>query len=184
MLTVGDKLPAFNVKAVVSLEKGKEFKEINQDTYKGKWQIIFFWPKDFTFICPTEIAEFGKHDKEFQDRDAQILGVSTDSEFVHHAWRTHHADLKNLPFPMLADIKRELSSSLGVLHKEEGVALRATFIVDPEGIIRHVSANDLSVGRNVKEVVRTLDAFQTDELCPCNWQKGEETLTSKLQKAG
>ncbi|MBM7118384.1 peroxiredoxin [Archangium primigenium] len=184
MLTVGDKLPAFNVKAVVSLEKGKEFKDINQDTYKGKWQIIFFWPKDFTFICPTEIAEFGKHDKEFQDRDAQILGVSTDSEFVHHAWRTHHADLKNLPFPMLADIKRELSSSLGVLHKEEGVALRATFIVDPEGIIRHVSANDLSVGRNVKEVVRTLDAFQTDELCPCNWQKGEETLTSKLQKAG
>jgi len=184
MLTVGDKLPAFNVKAVVSLEKGKEFKDINQDTYKGKWQIIFFWPKDFTFICPTEIAEFGKHDKEFQDRDAQILGVSTDSEFVHHAWRTHHADLKNLPFPMLADIKRELSASLGVLHKEEGVALRATFIVDPEGIIRHVSANDLSVGRNVKEVVRTLDAFQTDELCPCNWQKGEETLTSKLQKAG
>ena len=184
MLTVGDKLPAFNVKAVVSLEKGKEFKDINQDTYKGKWQIIFFWPKDFTFICPTEIAEFGKHDKEFQDRDAQILGVSTDSEFVHHAWRTHHPDLKNLPFPMLADIKRELSASLGVLHKEEGVALRATFIVDPEGIIRHVSANDLSVGRNVKEVVRTLDAFQTDELCPCNWQKGEETLTSKLQKAG
>jgi len=184
MLTVGDKLPAFNVKSVVSLEKGKEFKDITQDTYKGKWQILFFWPKDFTFICPTEIAEFGKHDKDFKDRDAQILGVSTDSEFVHHAWRTHHADLKNLPFPMLADIKRELSASLGVLHKEEGVALRATFIVDPEGIIRHVSVNDLSVGRNVKEVVRTLDAFQTDELCPCNWQKGEETLTSKLQKAG
>ncbi|ATB31671.1 peroxiredoxin [Melittangium boletus] len=184
MLTVGDKLPAFNVKSVVSLEKGKEFKDITQDSFKGKWQILFFWPKDFTFICPTEIAEFGKHDKDFKDRDAQILGVSTDSEFVHHAWRTHHADLKHLPFPMLADIKRELSASLGVLHKEEGVALRATFIVDPEGIIRHVSVNDLSVGRNVKEVLRTLDAFQTDELCPCNWQKGEETLTSKLQKAG
>ena len=130
MLTVGDKLPAFNVKAVVSLEKGKEFKEINQDTYKGKWQIIFFWPKDFTFICPTEIAEFGKHDKEFQDRDAQILGVSTDSECVHHAWRTHHADLKNLPFPMLADIKRELSSSLGVLHKEEGCLLYTSDAAD------------------------------------------------------
>ena len=184
MLTVGDKLPAFDLKAVVSLEKGKEFKQVNQDTYKGKWQVLFFWPKDFTFICPTEIAEFGKRDKDFQDRSAQILGVSTDSEFVHHAWRTHHPDLKGLPFPMLADIKRELSAGLGVLHKDEGVALRATFIVDPQGIIRHVSVNDLSVGRNVSEVLRTLDAFQTDELCPCNWQKGEETLTKKLAKAG
>jgi len=184
MLTVGDKIPAFNLKAVVSLEKGKEFKDINQDSYKGKWTVLFFWPKDFTFICPTEIAEFGKRDKDFQDRNAQILGVSTDSEFVHHAWRTHHPDLKGLPFPMVADIKRELSASLGVLHKDEGVALRATFIADPEGIIRHVSVNDLSVGRNVSEVIRTLDAFQTDELCPCNWQKGEETLTSKLAKAG
>jgi peroxiredoxin (alkyl hydroperoxide reductase subunit C) len=184
MLTVGDKIPAFNVTGVVSLEKGKEFKEINQDTYKGKWLVLFFWPKDFTFICPTEIAEFGKREKDFQDRSAQVLGVSTDSEYVHHAWRTHHPDLKNLPFPMLADIKRELSTSLGVLHKEAGVALRATFIVDPQGIIRHVSVNDLSVGRNVSEVLRTLDAFQTDELCPCNWQKGEETLTKKLAKAG
>jgi peroxiredoxin (alkyl hydroperoxide reductase subunit C) len=184
MLTVGDKLPAFNVKAVVSLEKGKEFSQVDNNTYKGKWLVLFFWPKDFTFICPTEIAEFGKKDKDFKDRDAQILGVSTDSEFVHHAWRTHHPDLKSLAFPMLADIKRELSTSLGVLHKEEGVALRATFIVDPEGIIRHVSVNDLSVGRNVSEVLRTLDAFQTDELCPCNWQKGEETLTKKLAKAG
>ena len=184
MLTVGDKLPAFNLTSVVSLEKGKEFKELTQDTYKGKWQVLFFWPKDFTFICPTEIAEFGKRNKDFQDRNAQVLGVSTDSEYVHHAWRTHHPDLKTLPFPMLADIKRELSNGLGVLHKDAGVALRATFIVDPQGIIRHVSVNDLSVGRNVTEVLRTLDAFQTDELCPCNWQKGEETLTKKLAKAG
>ncbi|ATB36910.1 alkyl hydroperoxide reductase [Cystobacter fuscus] len=184
MLTVGDKIPAFNLKGVVSLEKGKEFKDINQSSYKGKWTVLFFWPKDFTFICPTEIAEFGKREKDFQDRNAQILGVSTDSEYVHHAWRTHHPDLKALPFPMLADIKRELSAALGVLHKDEGVALRATFIADPEGIIRHVSVNDLSVGRNVSEVLRTLDAFQTDELCPCNWQKGEETLTTKLAKAG
>jgi len=184
MLTVGDKLPAFNVTGVVSLEKGKEFKPITQDTYQGKWLVLFFWPKDFTFICPTEIAEFGKRDKDFQDRGAQVLGVSTDSEYVHHAWRTHHPDLKSLPFPMLADIKRELTTGLGVLHKDAGVALRATFIVDPQGIIRHVSVNDLSVGRNVGETLRTLDAFQTDELCPCNWQKGEETLTKKLAKAG
>ena len=184
MLTVGDKLPAFNVTGVVSLEKGKEFKQIDQNTYSGKWLVLFFWPKDFTFICPTEIAEFGKRDKDFQDRGAQVLGVSTDSEYVHHAWRTHHPDLKSLPFPMLADIKRELTTGLGVLHKDAGVALRATFIVDPQGIIRHVSVNDLSVGRNVGETLRTLDAFQTDELCPCNWQKGEETLTKKLAKAG
>ncbi|HSP77859.1 MAG TPA: peroxiredoxin [Myxococcaceae bacterium] len=184
MLTVGDKLPEFNLKAVVSLEKGKEFKNITNETYKGKWLVVFFWPKDFTFICPTEIAEFGKRNKDFGDRDAQVLGVSTDSEFVHHAWRTHHPDLKELPYPMLADIKRELSEALGVLHKEEGVALRATFIVDPQGIIRHVSVNDLSVGRNVSEILRTLDGFQTDELCPCNWQKGEETLSQKMAKAG
>jgi lipoyl-dependent peroxiredoxin subunit C len=184
MLTVGDKLPEFNLKAVVSLEKGKEFKNIDNTTYKGKWLVLFFWPKDFTFICPTEIAEFGKRNKDFADRDAQVLGVSTDSEFVHHAWRTHHPDLKELPYPMLADIKRELTTGLGVLHKEEGVALRATFIVDPQGIIRHVSVNDLSVGRNVKEILRTLDAFQTDELCPCNWEQGEETLSQKMAKAG
>jgi peroxiredoxin (alkyl hydroperoxide reductase subunit C) len=176
MLTVGDKLPEFKVKAVVSLEKGKEFTDVTDKTYAGKWQVLFFWPKDFTFICPTEIAEFGKKNADFTDRDAQVLGASTDQEFVHHAWRTHHPDLKDLPFPMLADTKRELSEALGVLHKEEGVALRATFIVDPEGIIRFVSVNDLSVGRNVDEVLRTLDALQTDELCPCNWTQGEKTL--------
>lgn len=184
MLTVGDKIPDFKLKGVVSLEKGKEFKDFDNKSFKGKWTVMFFWPKDFTFICPTEIAEFGRKNKDFADRDAQVLGVSTDSEFVHHAWRTHHADLKNLPFPMLADIKRELSQQMGVLHKEEGVALRATFIADPDGIIRHVSVNDLSAGRNVQETLRTLDALQTDELCPCNWEKGQETLTQKLAKAG
>ena len=178
MLTVGDKLPAFNLKAAVSLEKGKEFKQITDKDYSGKWKVIFFWPKDFTFVCPTEIAEFGKRNKEFADRDAQVLGVSIDNEYVHLAWRNQHPDLKNLPFPMLADLKRELSASLGILHKDAGVDLRATFIVDPEGVIRFVSVHDLDVGRNVAEVLRTLDALQTDELCPCNWQKGEKTLSA------
>jgi lipoyl-dependent peroxiredoxin subunit C len=176
MLSVGDKFPAYDLKAVVSLEKGKEFREITNETYKGGWQVVFFWPMDFTFICPTEIAEFGKHHKDFVDREAQVLGVSTDTHFVHLAWRTHHPDLKELPYPMLADTKRELSSALGILHKDEGVPLRATFIVDPEGIIRWVTVNDLSVGRNVDETLRVLDALQTDELCPCNWRKGEKTL--------
>jgi peroxiredoxin (alkyl hydroperoxide reductase subunit C) len=176
MLTVGDKLPEFKLQSVVSLEPGKEFHEVTERTFEGKWKVLFLWPMDFTFICPTEIAEFGKRNADFADRDAQVLGASTDTHFVHLAWRKNHPDLKALPFPMLADTKRELSSALGILHKQDGVALRATFIVDPQGIIRHVSVNVLSVGRNVDEVLRVLDALQTDELCPCNWKKGEPTL--------
>ncbi len=177
MLGVGEQFPDFKLTATVSLKKGEEFKEITNQDYKGKWKVYFFWPKDFTFVCPTEIAAFGKLNKEFADRDAQILGGSTDSEFVHHAWRTHHADLKDLPFPMLADIKRDLTGQLGILDPEAGVAQRATYIVDPDGVIRFAYVTDLSVGRNPQEVLRVLDALQTDELCPCNWQKGEETLT-------
>jgi len=176
MLTVGEKFPNFKLNAVVSLEKEKEFQEITESTHLGKWQVIFFWPMDFTFICPTEIAEFGKRNKDFVDRDAQVMGASTDTHFVHLAWRNNHSDLKGLPYPMLADTKRELSSALGILHRGEGVALRATYIVDPEGVIRWVTVNDLSVGRNVDETLRVLDALQTDELCPCNWKKGEKTL--------
>jgi peroxiredoxin (alkyl hydroperoxide reductase subunit C) len=176
MLTVGEKFPNFKLNAVVGLDKGKEFQEVTESTHRGKWQVIFFWPMDFTFICPTEIAEFGKRNKDFVDRDAQVLGASTDTHFVHLAWRKNHPDLKSLPYPMLADTRRELSSALGILHREEGVALRATFIVDPDGVIRWVTVNDLSVGRNVDETLRVLDALQTDELCPCNWKKGEKTL--------
>jgi peroxiredoxin (alkyl hydroperoxide reductase subunit C) len=176
MLGVGQAFPAFKVTAAVSLDKGKEFKEISNTDFPGKWKVYFFWPKDFTFVCPTEIAAFGKANKEFAARDTQVLGGSTDSEFVHHAWRTHHPDLKDLPFPMLADIKHELSSALGILDPKAGVCQRATYIVDPEGIIRFAYVTDLSVGRSVEEVIRVLDALQTDELCPCNWKKGEETL--------
>ena len=176
MLTVGDKLPEFELQACVSLEKGKEFATVTNKSFPGKWLVLFLWPMDFTFICPTEIAEFGRRNKDFADRDAQVLGASTDTHYVHLAWRKDHPELRELPYPMLADTKRELSTALGVLHKTDGVALRATFIVDPEGVIRHVSVNDLSVGRNVDEVLRVLDALQTDELCPCNWQKGQPTL--------
>ncbi|MEO6708680.1 MAG: peroxiredoxin [Planctomycetota bacterium] len=177
MLTVGDHFPHFDLQAVTSLNKGKEFESITEKSYPGKWLVLFLWPMDFTFVCPTEIAEFGKQNAAFRERDAQLLGASTDTQFVHLAWRNNHADLKGLPFPMLADTKRELSLALGVLHKEAGVPLRATFVVDPQGTIRHVSVNDLSVGRNVEEVLRILDALQTDELCPCNWKAGEPTLT-------
>jgi peroxiredoxin (alkyl hydroperoxide reductase subunit C) len=177
MLTIGDRFPTHSVKAVVSREPGKEFADISVASFPGQWKVYFFWPKDFTFVCPTEIAGFARLDRDFADRGAQLLGASIDSEFVHLAWRKDHADLRDLPFPMLADVKRELSQALGILHREEGVPLRATFIVDPDGVIRFVSVNDLDVGRNPAEVLRVLDALQTDELCPCNWKPGEATLT-------
>ena len=178
MLAVGEKFPSYSLTATVGTENNdKAFRTITDLDYSGQWKVYFFWPKDFTFVCPTEIAAFGKMNKEFQDRDAQILGGSTDSEFVHRAWRVHHEDLKNLPFPMLSDIRRDLCEQLGILDLKAGVAQRATFIVDPEGIIRFVMVTDLSVGRNPQEVLRVLDALQTDELCPCNWKKGEATLT-------
>lgn len=176
MLGVGENFPSFSLTAVVSTDKDKAFKTITDKDYAGKWKVYFFWPKDFTFVCPTEIAGFGKVNREFLDRDAQILGASIDSEFVHLAWRNNHPDLKDLPFPMLSDIKRELSEQLGILDTAAGVSQRATFVVDPEGVIRFVYVTDLSVGRNPQEVLRVLDALQTDELCPCNWQKGEATL--------
>lgn len=176
MLGIGQKFPSFAVKATVSNDINNAFVDINEKSYAGKWLVVFSWPKDFTFVCPTEIAEFGKLNGEFKDRDTQVLGLSTDSEFVHLAWRQNHKDLNNLPFPMLADVKRELTQALGILNVNEGVADRATYIVDPEGIIRFVMVTDLNVGRNVREVIRVLDALQTDELCPCNWQKGEDTL--------
>jgi lipoyl-dependent peroxiredoxin subunit C len=178
LLGIGEKFPDFSLPACVSIDKGKEFKTISSTDLSGKWSVIFFWPLDFTFVCPTEIAEFNKELRAFKDRDAVVLGGSTDSQFVHLAWRQNHADLKNLGYPMLADNKKELTEALGILHPQEKVPLRATYIVDPEGIVRWVSVNDLKVGRNVKEVIRTLDALQTDELCPCNWEQGQETLTA------
>jgi lipoyl-dependent peroxiredoxin subunit C len=176
MLTIGDKFPSFALTAVTGTDPKTGFAPATNETYAGKWLVVFAWPKDFTFVCPTEIVGFNEIEREFRDRDAQLLGLSIDSEFVHVAWRQSRADLGKVSFPWLSDIKRELSQALGILDKEAGVALRATFIVDPQGVIRFASANDLSVGRNPQEVLRVLDALQTDELCPCNWQKGEDTL--------
>lgn len=176
MLGIGEQFPDFSLTATVTTNKDNAFKTITNQDYPGKWRIFFFWPKDFTFVCPTEIAAFGDLNKEFRDRDAQILGGSIDSEFVHLAWRNNHPDLKDLPFPMLSDIKRDLCSTLGILDEKEGVPQRATYVVDPDNVIRFVYVTDLSVGRNPQEVLRVLDALQTDELCPCNWQKGQETI--------
>ncbi|MCB1827459.1 MAG: peroxiredoxin, partial [Coxiellaceae bacterium] len=159
MKTVGDQLPSFKLTGVVNNDINTAFEEFTEKSHSGKWKVIFFWPKDFTFVCPTEIAEFGKLNQDFNDRDAVVYGVSTDSEFVHLAWRKDKEELSDLPFPMLADIKRELSTDLGVLNEAEGVANRATFVVDPDGVIRFAMVNDLNVGRNPKEVLRVLDAL-------------------------
>lgn len=180
-IQVGATLPAFSVKAV----DGKLFSDITIDnvfidvtdqSYAGKWRVLFFYPKDFTFVCPTEIAAFGALNEEFSDRETQLLAASVDSEFTHWAWRKHQEELRDLPFPMLADVKRELSDALGILDAREGVSQRAVFIIDPDGVIRFSMVTDLNVGRNPKEVLRVLDALQTDELCPCNWSKGDETI--------
>ncbi|SFQ06459.1 peroxiredoxin (alkyl hydroperoxide reductase subunit C) [Pseudarcicella hirudinis] len=179
MLSLGSQFPTFKKTAVVSLEKGNEFYDITSEDHKNndKWMVMFWWPKDFTFVCPTEIAAFNTKVSDFADRDTILIGASTDSEFVHLAWRKDHEDLRGLKFPMLADTSKSLAEELGILEANEKIAYRVTYIVDPQGIIRWVSANDLSVGRNVDEVIRVLDALQTDELCPCNWKAGEETLS-------
>ncbi|WP_319412789.1 peroxiredoxin [uncultured Cohaesibacter sp.] len=181
MLGIGDKLPEFTVTGVKPgfneiVEDGVEaFEPITEKSFEGKWKVIFFYPKDFTFVCPTEIAEFARLNEEFEDRDAIVMGGSTDNEFVKLAWRRDHPDLNKLPIWMFADTKGELIDGLGVRHPD-GVAYRYTYIVDPDNTIQHVYATNLNVGRNPKDTLRVLDALQTDELCPCNRDIGGATL--------
>jgi peroxiredoxin (alkyl hydroperoxide reductase subunit C) len=176
MKTIGEKFPSFTKEAVVSLEAGKEFKTLTNADIDGKWTVFFWWPLDFTFVCPTEIVSFNEHFEEFAKRGANVVGASIDSQFVHLAWRNNHPGLKGLKFPMLADTSKSLSEELGILEPVNKIAYRTTFIIDPEGTIQHVSVNGLNVGRNVKEVIRILDALQTGELTPCDWVPGEATL--------
>jgi len=176
MLKIKDKFPQFSGKAVVSNDISNAFIDISNENFENKWLVIFFYPKDFTFVCPTEIAEFGNLNKDFEERNAKIISVSTDSEFTHLAWRTQTPLLQDLPFPMYSDIKRELSSNLGILDAQEGVAQRATYIVDPQGFIRFIYVTDLNIGRNPSEVLRILDALQTGELCGCNWKRGDKVI--------
>ena len=184
MLTIGDQFPDYELKAVIPGDLSKVDATSPDDYFttvsskavgEDRWRVVFFWPKDFTFVCPTEIAAFGRLAQEFDDRDTDIIGVSVDSEFVHYAWRRDHEDLRELPFPMASDLNRELATACGVLNAE-GVADRATFLVDPHNVIQFVMVTAGSVGRNVDEVLRVLDALQSDELCACNWKKGDATI--------
>lgn len=175
IMKIGKKFPNFKLDATQGLDPSKAFTTLSQDSFPNQWKIYFFWPKDFTFVCPTELKAFNDLIDEFADRDTVIIGGSIDSEFVHLAWRNNHKDLKDLKYPMLSDIKRELAQDLNILD-ESGVMQRATYIVDPQNIIRFSMITDMNVGRNPQEVLRVLDALQTDELCPCNWNPGEATL--------
>lgn len=174
MLCVGDEFPPFTAQACVG-NTPDDLREIKGEDFAGKWRVFFFYPKDFTFVCPTELAEFGKQHGEFAERGALVFGGSTDNEYSHLAWRTSHEDLKDLPYPLLAANK--LARDLGILDPKEDVCYRATFIVDPDGIIQWVSVNNLSCGRSVPEILRAIDSLQSGGLCPCNWKKGEATLS-------
>ena len=181
MLSVGDTFPEFSVLGVkprfMKPEQNGEsaFVPLDRESFHGKWKIWYFDPKDFTFVCPTEIVEFAKLNSDFEDRDCVVLGGSTDNEFCKLAWRREHPDLAELNQWSFADTNGSLVDTLGI-REESGVAYRATFIVDPHNVIQHASINNLNVGRNPKEVLRVLDALQSDELCACNRPVGGETL--------
>ena len=166
---VGQNAPEFALQGVV----GDKFKDVCLDEYKGKWVVLFFYPLDFTFICPTEITEFSKRDSEFKSLSAQVLGVSIDSVFSHKAWLK---ELGNLNYPLLSDITKEVSRKYGVLLEDKGIALRGTFIIDPEGKLRYQLVHDLGIGRSIEEILRVLRALQTGELCPVEWKPGKKTL--------
>jgi len=179
MKTVGDKLEPFVITGVRPGQPEDAFFDITENSFAGKWKVIAYYPKDFTFVCPTEIVAYDKLHSDFEDRDAVLLTGSTDNEFCKVAWQTAHEDLKKITHTQFADTQRgELSliNQLGVFYAPAGAALRATFIVDPNNVIQHVTVNNLDVGRNPEETLRVLDACQSGELCQCNRQIGEATL--------
>lgn len=182
MLGIGDQIPEFEVTGVkpgfnVHEENGESaFEAITEKSFEGKWKVVFFYPKDFTFICPTEIIEFADLNEQFEARNAVVMGGSTDNEFSKLAWRRDHSGLDRLKQWSFADTNGSLVDGLGVRDVQAGVALRATFIIDPQGVIQHVSVNGLNVGRNPKETLRILDALQSEELCGCNRPVGGSSI--------
>ncbi|WP_375249874.1 peroxiredoxin [Sphingomonas sp.] len=177
MLTIGDTFPTLTIPVQQGTDALPAGETLDLTTaYPGKWKVLFYWPKDFTFVCPTEIVGYSQIKGDFEDRDAVLIGASTDTAHVHLAWRKSDPDLAAADFPWLADNGARLADALGILDRNEHVAFRATFIVDPDNIIQAVQVNGLNVGRNPQETLRVLDALQTDELCPCNWNKGDDVL--------
>jgi alkyl hydroperoxide reductase subunit AhpC len=168
---VGEPAPPFTVTAVV----GAEFKTVSLADYQGKWLVLFFYPGDFTFVCPTEITGFNKELPRFSAMNAAVLGGSVDSKYAHLAW-IKRGDLGELKFPLFSDIKKEMAEQYGILDAQEGVALRGLFIIDPEGVVQYQVVHNLSVGRSVEETLRVLEGLQTSALCPLNWKPGQKTI--------
>ena len=180
-LLVGKPAPSFSGTALVGgnadlLTPDNAFTSISNEDYKGKWVVLFFYPLDFTFVCPTEIQEFGKHYEEFKSLNTEIIAASTDSHFSHLAWRSSHPGLKNLPFPMLSDFTRTVAKNYEVLKEETGYALRGLYIINPDGELVYSVIHPEAVGRNAKEILRVLQALQTGKLTPCDWEAGQDTI--------
>lgn len=169
MAMVGQKAPSFTTQAVV----GDSFSNVSLEDYKGKWVVLFFYPLDFTFVCPTEITGFNDAYDKFQEINTEVLSVSVDSVHSHKAWKK---DLGDIKFPMLQDMTKEISYKYGVLIEDEGISLRGAFVIDPDGILKMSVVHDLNIGRNVDEIIRVIQACQTGELCPVGWTPGKETL--------
>lgn len=168
-LQVGQRAPVFTMQGII---RG-DIRDIHLEDYAGKWVVLFFYPGDFTFVCPTEVTEFSKRHDEFAELDAQVLGVSVDSVHAHRAWLKELGELK---YPLLSDITKEVSRGYEVLIEEKGVSLRGAFIIDPEGILRYQVVHDMDIGRSVGEILRVLKALQTGEMCPIEWKSGKATL--------
>lgn len=173
-LTIGQSAPRVSVDAYVRGVEGTW--RMTLADYRGKWVVLFFYPRDFTFICPTEIEAFARLHSRFTRENAVVLAASTDSYYCHKAWYETDHRLASVDYPVIADSALQLSAALGIL-REDGAAMRATFIIDPDGIVRHLLVNDLDVGRNPEETLRTLQAFRTGALCPVGWHPGQPTLS-------
>jgi len=169
MIQVGQPAPDFALEAV----SGDKFIDIKLSDYRGKWVVLFFWPLDFTFVCPTEVTAFSKRIDEFRQLGAEIVGASVDSKFTHLAWTK---EIGQINYPMASDITKEVSREYGVLIEGAGIALRGLFIIDPNGVLNYQVVHSLNIGRNVDEVLRVLRALQTGELCPVDWDEGGQTL--------
>ncbi|MBI5392622.1 peroxiredoxin [Candidatus Woesearchaeota archaeon] len=173
MVKVGEKAPMFVMDAYID----GQITKIDMNDYHGKWVVLFFYPLDFTFVCPTEISGFARKIQQFESKNAVVAAASTDSAFSHKAW--FEKDLPEVKFPILADTSHQLSKAYSVLIEEKGIALRGTFIIDPEGVLKYMVVSDLGVGRSIDETLRVLEALQTGELCPIDWKPGMKTLGKK-----
>jgi len=185
MIKINEKAPTFKEDAFIN----NEIKKISLDDYKEKWVVLFFYPADFTFVCPTELGELAKHYEDFKKLNAEVISVSTDTAFVHKAWHDTSETIKQINFPMLADPAMRVSKAYETLIEEEGVSLRATFLIDPKGIVKAYEFHNNDIGRSITELLRKLEAAKfveehNGEVCPMNWHPGEKTLKPGMDLVG